>query len=129
MTEPAETVAPVVHLAPWTGPWPEGDKDANLKADIALYSRVDPLRTIRGLSAAVNVPEGAIVRYVLARWASEGASGLLELGPTMTRRLNTVCTDAEAAGTDEARLAAYHQLRQMLSWLQHPLDHPEVYDL
>ena len=129
MTEPAETAAPVVHLAPWTGPWPEGDKDANLKADIALYSRVDPLRTIRGLSAAVNVPEGAIVRYVLARWASEGASGLLELGPTMTRRLNTVCTDAEAAATDEARLAAYHQLRQMLSWLQHPLDRPEVYDL
>lgn len=120
--------APVVRLVPWTGPWPEDDKDANLKADIALYSRVDPLRTIRGLSASVNVPEGAIVRWVLARWASEGASGLLELGPTMTRRLNAVCAEAEAAGTDEARVAAYQQLRQMLSWLQHPLDHPEVYE-
>ena len=125
----ADTDEPLVHLTRWTGPWPEGDKDANLKEDIALYSRVDPLRTIRGLSTAVNVPEGAIVRYVLARWASEGASGLLELGPTMTRRLNTVCAEAEAAGTDEARLAAFQQLRQMLSWLQHPLDHPEGYDL
>lgn len=119
---------PTVRLARWTGPWPDGDKDANLKADIALYSRTDPLRTISGLSAAIDVPEGAIVRYVLARWASEGASGLLELGPTMTRRLHAVCTTAESAGTDEARLAAYHQLRQMISWLHHPLEHPEVYD-
>ena len=121
--------APVVHLEPWTGPWPADDKDANLKADVALYSKVDPLRTVRGLSESTNIPEGAIVRWVLARWASEGASGLLELGPTMTRRLHAVCTEAEASGTDEQRLAAYHQLRQMISWLNHPLDHPEVYDL
>jgi hypothetical protein len=118
-----------IRLDPWTGPWPADDKDANLKADVALYAKVDPLRTVRGLSKSTDIPEGAIVRWVLARWASEGASGLLELGPTMTRRLNKVCTDAEEAGTDEARLAAFHQLRQMLSWLQHPLDHPEVYDL
>ncbi len=120
---------PVVHLEPWTGPWPADDKDANLKADVALYAKVDPLRTVRGLAAATNVPEGAIVRWVLARWASEGASGLLELGPTMTRRLQAVCTDAESAGTDADRLAAYHQLRQMISWLNHPLEHPEVYDI
>ncbi len=119
---------PVVHLTRWDGPWPDDDKDANFKADIALYSRVDPLRTISGLSAAIDVPEGALVRYVLARWASEGASGLLELGPTMTRRLHAVCTVAESAGSDDARLAAYHQLRQMLGWLHHPLEHPEVYD-
>jgi hypothetical protein len=43
--------------------------------------------------------------------------------------LQAVCTDAEDADTDEARLAAYHQLRQMISWLNHPLDHPEVHDL
>jgi len=119
---------PVVTLTRWTGPWPDDDKDANLKADVALYARVDPMRTIRGLSASTNVPEGALVRWVLARWASEGASGLLELGPTLTRRLNAVCAEAEAAGDDPARLAAYHQLRQMLAWLQHPLDHPEVYE-
>jgi hypothetical protein len=123
------TDVPVVHLEAWTGPWPDDDKDANLKADVALYAKVDPLRTVRGLSESTDIPEGAIVRWVLARWASEGASGLLELGPTMTRRLRDVCTDAERAGTDEARLAAFHQLRQMISWLNHPLDHPEVYDL
>ena len=25
-----------VHLEAWTGPWPDDDKDANLKADVAL---------------------------------------------------------------------------------------------
>ena len=124
----ADDDAPLLHLEPWTGPWPDDDKDANLKADVALYAKVDPLRTVRGLSAATGVPEGAIVRWVLARWASEGSSGLLELGPTFTRRLHAVCVDAEAAGDDEARLAAYHQLRQMISWVHHPLDHPEVHD-
>jgi hypothetical protein len=120
---------PTVHLVRWQGPWADDDKDANFKADIALYTRTDPMRAIRGLSAAIDVPEGAIVRYVLGRWGSEGAGGLLELGPTMTRRLHGVCTAAEEAATDEARLDAYHQLRQMLSWLHHPLEHPEVYDL
>lgn len=126
---PSTPDEPIVHLTAWKGPWPDDDKDANLKADIALYAHTDPMRTIRGLSEAVDVPEGAIVRYVLARWASEGASGLLELGPTMTRRLHAVCTEAEAAGTEAARLTAYDQLRQMISWLHHPLQHPEVYDL
>ena len=119
---------PVVHLTRWLGPWPDDDKDANFKADIALYARTDPMRTIRNLASAIDVPEGAIVRYVLAKWASEGASGLLELGPTMTRRLHAVCTNAEDDGSDDARLAAYQQLRQMISWLNYPLDHPDVYD-
>ena len=77
---------------------------------------------------SINVPVGAIVHYVLARWASEGASGLLELGPTMSRRLLKVCTDADTDGSDAARLAAYGQLCQMISWLNYPLEHPEVYD-
>jgi hypothetical protein len=122
------TMSETITLEGWRGPWPDDDKDANLKADIALYAHVDPLRTVRGLSNSIDVPVGAIVHYVLARWASEGASGLLELGPTLSRRLNTVCTDAETVGSDEARLAAYEQLRQMISWLNYPLDHPEVYD-
>jgi len=115
-------------LEGWRGPWPDDDKDANLKADIALYAAVDPLRTVRGLSQSIDVPVGAIVHYVLARWASEGASGLLELGPTLSRRLLEVCTTATANGSDEARLAAFEQLQQMISWLNYPLEHPEVYD-
>jgi hypothetical protein len=117
----------VVRLEHWTGPWPDDDKDANFKADVALYSTADPLRTIRVLSESTGVPVGAVVRYVLARWASEGASGLLELGPTMVRRLHAVSARAESVGTDEARLEAYSTLTQMLSWLVYPLDHPEVY--
>jgi hypothetical protein len=117
-----------ITLEGWRGPWPDDDKDANLKADIALYAHVDPLRTVRGLSQSIDVPVGAIVHYVLARWASEGASGLLELGPTMSRRLLGVCNDAEEADSDDARLAAFQQLRQMISWLNYPLEHPEVYD-
>jgi hypothetical protein len=123
-----DTMSETITLEGWRGPWPDDDKDSNLKADIALYAHVDPLRTVRGLSDSIDVPVGAIVHYVLARWASEGASGLLELGPTMSRRLLAVCTDAETDGTDDARLAAYNQLRQMISWLNYPLDHPEVYD-
>jgi Family of unknown function (DUF6027) len=118
-----------ITLESWRGPWPDNDKDANLKADIALYAPVDPLRTVRGLSESIDVPVGAIVHYVLARWASEGASGLLELGPTMSRRLQKVCSQAEEDGSDSARLAAYDQLRQMIEWLNYPLDHPEVYDV
>ena len=60
--------------------------------------------------------------------ASEGISALLELGPRMTRRLREPFVEAEAADTDEARLAAYEQIRQMVEWLNVPLDHPEVYD-
>jgi hypothetical protein len=119
---------PTVRLERWTGPWPADDKDANFKADVALYSAADPLRTVTGLSASTGIPVGAIVRYVLARWASEGASGLLEIGPTMVRRLEAVCAEAEDLGTDEARLAAYGRLRQMLEWLAFPLEHPEVYE-
>ena len=118
---------PVVRLERWTGPWPDDDPDANFKADVALYANVDPLTTIDNLGRAIDVPVGALVRYVLAKWATAGSGGLLELGPTMTRRLGAVCDRAEAAGTDDARLEAYAELRELLSWLRFPLEHPDVY--
>jgi hypothetical protein len=120
MDEGIETI----RLERWTGPWPEDDPDANFKADIALHAAIDPLATIRQLSAGTGVPVGALVHYVLARWASEPSAGLLELGPTMARRLAQVCDRAEAEDTADARLAAYDQLRQMLSWLRLGLDEP-----
>jgi SAM-dependent methyltransferase len=119
---------PMIELTAWSGPWADDDPDANFKADVALYSHGDPLHTLRGLSASTGVPVGSLVRYVLARWASEGASGLLELGPTMTRRLHDVCQQALADGSDQARLAAFDQLSRMISWLHFPLEHPEVYE-
>jgi hypothetical protein len=69
----------------------------------------------------MKMPEGAIVHYVLAKWASAGSGGLLELGPTMVHRLWAVVGNADETGTDGARLEAYEQLRQMISWLRLPL--------
>lgn len=110
-----------IELCGWDGPWAADDPDANFKSDIALYSHVDPMSTISRLAAAVGVPEGALVHYVLAKWASAGSSGLLELGPSMIHRLWAVVETAEEKATNTARLEAYDQLRQMLAWLRLPL--------
>ena len=117
-----------VRIEGWTGPWPDDDPDANFKRDVALYAHVDPLNTITNLGNALDIPVGALCHYVLAKWATEGSGGLLELGPRMVRRLAAVCEAAEEAGTDDARLAAYEQLRGLVAWLQLPLDEPDVYE-
>jgi hypothetical protein len=119
--------ADTVRLEPYTGPWADDDPDANFKADVALYASVDPMVTIRTLSGNVGVPIGALVWYVLAKYATGGSGGLLELGPTMVHRLWEPIERAERAGTTEARLGAYEQLRQMIGWLRLPLADPSVY--
>ena len=113
--------AQTIEITSWDGPWEEDDPDANFKSDVALYAHVDPMRTVRGLAEALGIPEGAIVHYVLAKWASAGSGGLLELGPSMVHRLWEVIETAQASETDRARLDAYEQLRQMISWLRVPL--------
>jgi hypothetical protein len=123
-----EETQQVIVLSGWSGPWDHDDPDANFKSDIALYALVDPLTTVRNLSTAVGVPVGALCHYVLAKWATAGSGGLLELGPTMIRRLTGVCDAAEAVGTDDARLEAYAQLCEMLAWLRLPIDQPEICD-
>lgn len=115
-TDPDEP-HPLVRLEPWTGPWDDDDPDANFKADVATYSLADPLTTIRTLAANLDLPAGAVARYVLARWASGGSEALLELGPSTVKRMLGAIEAAEAAGTDDARLGAYETLRSMVSWL------------
>ena len=110
-----------LELVGWDGPWDPDDPVANFKADVALYSQVDPMTTVGNIAAAMEMPEGAVVHYVLAKWASAGSGGLLELGPTMVHRLWAIVEKAEETGTDAARLEAYEQLRQMISWLRLPL--------
>lgn len=110
-----------VVLEVWAGPWAPDDPDANYKAEIALYSTQDPLETLRRLGGAIGVPVGALARYVLARYATSGSGGLLEIGPSMVLRLWEPIEGAETEGTDEARLRAYDQLQQMISWLRLPL--------
>lgn len=114
-----------IELTIWTGPWEPDDPDANFKADVALYAHADPMSTIRNLAGALGVPPGAVVRYVLAKWASGGSGGLLEIGPTMVNRLWEPVEQAEELDTDAARLRAYGQLRQMISWLRVPLSDPD----
>ena len=122
VTQPTRSV----ELIAWKGPWGDDDPDANFKGDVALYAHVDPMRTIDNLANALDIPVGAIVRYVLAKWASAGSGGLLELGPSMVHRLWGPVEKAETEGTDEARLGAYEQLRQMISWLRLPLADPDA---
>jgi hypothetical protein len=120
--------APVIELVRWSGPWAADDPDANFKAEVADYGRLDPLRTVTNLANNLGIPVGAVIRYVLARWATAGSGGLLELGPTMVNRLWQPVARADEAGTDEARLAAYEELKSLLSWLKYPLDDETVYE-
>ena len=124
MSDPA---APTVELAAWDGPWPEDDPDANFKADVALYGRLDPLSTITNLSRSIDVPIGALCRYVLAKWSSAGAEALMALGPTAVARLWEAVDEAERVGTDEARLAAYERLCAQISWLKAGFEDPAAY--
>ncbi|HUR48761.1 MAG TPA: DUF6027 family protein [Acidimicrobiales bacterium] len=116
----ASEQAPVISLETWAGPWLDDDPHANFKAEVALWSKADPMETLEPFSEMVGIPVGAVCRSVLARWAAEGSAGRLELGPSMVERLWAVC---EEAGSDsEKQLAAFDQLRQMLSWLRAPIE-------
>ncbi|MHB1509789.1 MAG: DUF6027 family protein [Acidimicrobiales bacterium] len=121
-TTPAEPE--VVQLERWFGPVASDDPNANFKEDVARYGLLDPMTTIRALADSVGLPVGAVARYVLARYATSGSGGLLELGPSMVHRLWEPVAAAEEADDDTARLAAYSQLRQMISWLRAPLVEP-----
>lgn len=125
MSEPPPPV--IVDLAAWDGPWAADDPDANFKAEVASYGKLDPLHTIGNLADNLDMPVGAICRYILAKWASAGAEALMTLGPTALNRMSDTVAQAEAEGTDAARLAAYEVLRQQVSWLRVPLDDPSVY--
>ena len=120
-----DTDEPVIRLVRSVPPWPDDDPDANFKVDVASYVQADPLTTIRRLCANLGLPVGAVVRYVLARWATGGSEAMLELGPSTVERMRAVVAEAEATGTDAARLAAYDQLAFVLGWLGHGLDDPD----
>lgn len=115
---------PEVALERWEGRWSDDDPFAGLKADVVAYGPLDPLETLRGLSEASGLPVGALARYVLARWAAGGNEGLLELGVSGVDHLARAIGDAEAAGTDEARLRAYTIVAEVVGWLRAGLEQP-----
>jgi hypothetical protein len=112
----------VVRPQPYTGTWAEDDPDANFKAEVVEYTRLDPMPTLRRLSANTGVPLDALVRFALVKWTAEGSEALLVLGTRTVRRLGEIVDRAEAQDTDEARLAAYAQLRGLIGWLRAPLE-------
>ena len=113
-----------VILHPFQGSWSPGDKDANFKDEVANYSRVDPMTTLDNMSRNLDIPVGALVRYILVKWAASGSEGLMEIGPIVVRQMQDLVDKAEALDSDEARLEAFHSLKQIISWLKVPLDDP-----
>jgi hypothetical protein len=111
-------------LEPYEGSWPPDDPDAGFRRLVAEYSRIDPLPTLEVLSRHKGIAVGALVRFVLARYCTSGSDALLEMGPRVVRQMDDIVREAEAAGTDEARLKAYGALKAIVSWLQVPLDDP-----
>jgi len=120
---PPDPGAPdVVVLERWTGPVADDDLHANFKRAVAAGALVDPLPTLRNLAAYVGLPLGAVCRHGLVQWTSAGSEALLEVGPVWVRRLRQPVARAEERATDEARLAAYEELRSLLAWLAAGLD-------
>jgi hypothetical protein len=106
-----------MQLYPYTDSWKEDDPHANFKADVALYTVIDPLPTIEGLSRHTGVPVACIIRYVLVKYAASNADALLAMGPLVIHQMEQLIANAEAEGNDPARLKAYAALRQIVSWL------------
>lgn len=107
-----------MELYPYRDHWDEQDPHANFKADVALYSAVDPLPTLENLSRATGIPLPSLVRYVLVKYAASGAEALLALTPIVIQQMEQHIIKAETINTDTARLEAYESLRQMIGWLR-----------
>ena len=106
-----------MQLYPYTDSWEEHDPQANFKADVALYTVVDPLPTIEGLSQYTGIPVPCLIRYVLVKYAASNADALLAMGPLVIHQMEQLIATAEAEGSNQARLKAYDALRQIVSWL------------
>jgi hypothetical protein len=111
-----------VTLSTWSGPWPQDDPDANFKSDVAAHTLEDPMPTLVRLAESTGIPVGALVRYILVKWASAGSETLLAAGPQVVDRMWEVVREAEQAGTDADRLRAYRTIAEILAWLRLPLD-------
>lgn len=109
---------PTVCLEIFEGEIGECDPDANFKRDVALYSRIDPMPTLEGMSRNLGLPVGVIARYVLVKWATSGSEGAMEVGPRVVKQMSAIVEEAEGLGEDGARLEAYRKLSGMVSWLE-----------
>ena len=106
-----------MELTPYRDSWDEHDPHANFKAEVAQYSQLDPLPTLENLSRSTGIPVPSLIRYVLVKYAVSGSDALLAMTPIVFRQMQQQIDQAEAAGTDAARLQAYRALRQIIHWL------------
>ena len=74
--------------------------------------------TLENLSHGTGIPVGSLVRYVLVKYAASGSEALLSMEPIVFRQMRQQVERAENESTDEARLRAYHALKEMIAWLQ-----------
>jgi hypothetical protein len=96
------------------------DPHANFRAEVACYTAADPMAAMENLSGLTGVPVDQLVRYVLVKYAASNSDALLSMDPIVFRQMRDQLAQAEAEGTDAARLKAYEALRQMIGWLGIP---------
>lgn len=93
------------------------DAHANFRAEVACYTAADPQPTLAKLSELTGIPVETLVRYVLVKYAASASDALLTMEPIVFRQMRDLTAQAEADGSDAAKLKAYEGLRQILSWL------------
>jgi len=110
----------LIELAPYRDTWTPDDPHANFKAEVANYTTADPLPTLERLSAGTGIPVESLIRYVLVKWAASGSEAMLAMGPIVFRQMRDIVDRAERDGRidgNDARLEAYHALKQIVDWL------------
>ena len=94
------------------------DPDNTFRCDVAFYSGIDPMPTIEGMSGQFEIPSGAIAKYVLAKWATSGSDGLLEIGPGVVRQMARLAREAELEMNETKKAQAYQRIGKIISWLE-----------
>lgn len=115
---------PVVRLVRWQPEIGDDDPDAAYKHAVAGSSLVDPMETLRTAASNLGVPIGALVRHVLAEWASAGSAAILEAGPGIVDDLARAADAVDAAPQGLARDEAWAALRGRIQWLAHGVRDP-----
>ncbi len=112
-------------LESYEGSWSDDDPDAGFRSMVREYSRLDPLATLETLSRNKDIPLGALVKFILARYSASGSEALMAMGPIVIQQMADIVEQAEGKATDQARFDAYAALKAIVSWLQVPLSDPD----
>ena len=112
---------PIVELQPFTYQFDDSDSDATFKREVAFYTATDPMPTLKAMSERMQIPVGALARYVLAKWATSGSEGIMEIGPRVIHQMAEIVREGEAQDSQEARDQAYEKIKSIILWLSNSL--------